>query len=417
MKSKDWIALIEAGYSLEGDDEVWVKNVLDQAVPFLENKTWPSIGMWRFTATTVELEQYVNYGPSEISRYIHDLTKGSSRMVDLLFREGTPIISMSEHVFSQFPSEQASVFKHTLGQAQDWLGIRAYSGIGRGIGMVVGYFKDFVSPGALERKRWTLITSHLGAGLRLREFAQSVNLDAEPVEAIFDADGKLHDARDEGKNREAQGTLRKMVKRIDQLRTREGRKDPDHAMELWEGLVDGRWSLVDHFDTDRRRFVVAVKNDPTYPDPRGLTMRERQVAEFAGLGQSSKEISYTLGLSQSAITNCTARAQNKLGLSSRTELAMFFAQGGLRAKLAEVSVNGEELLVGAYPLINEDRIKLLTAAECEVLAHLVAGSTNGDIAQRRKTSEYTVANQVQSIFRKLQVTSRSELAACLQNVA
>ena len=136
-----------------------------------------------------------------------------------------------------------------------------------------------------------------------------------------------------------------------------------------------------------------------------------------GLGQSTKEISYTLGVSHSAVTNCTARAQYKLGLPSLADLAAFFSPCGLRTKLAEVSVKGEALLVGAYPLINEDRIKGLTEAEREVLAHLIAGSTNNDIAQRRNTSEYTVANQVQAIFRKLEVSSRSELAAQLLSVA
>ena len=42
-------------------------------------------------------------------------------------------------------------------------------------------------------------------------------------------------------------------------------------------------------------------------------------------------------------TNLTAEAQAKLGLSSRAELAAFFAPCGLRAKLAEVAISGEKL--------------------------------------------------------------------------
>jgi len=56
------------------------------------------------------------------------------------------------------------------------------------------------------------------------------------------------------------------------------------AMENWRGLVDGRWSLVDRFDSDGKRFVVAVKNDPEARDPRGLSRREQQVSELVGLG-------------------------------------------------------------------------------------------------------------------------------------
>ncbi|GJL57115.1 MAG: hypothetical protein NPIRA02_42470 [Nitrospirales bacterium] len=271
-------------------------------------------------------------------------------------------------------------------------------------------------PTALERKRWPLITSHLAAGLRLRSMAQTFSFDSASVEAIFDPAGKEYDLRQTATERSVRETLRETVRRIDRVRTRDGRNDPDEALQKWEGLVDGRWSLVDRFDTDGRRFVVAIKNDPRHPDPRGLTARERQVAEFVGLGHSTKEISYILGVSPSAVTNCTARTLQKLGLSSLTELAGFFSPSGLRAKLAEISVNGKELLVGAYPLINEDRVKGLTEAEREILAYMVAGSTNNDIAQRRNTSEYTVANQVKSIFQKLEVSSRSEVATRLQSV-
>lgn len=53
----------------------------------------------------------------------------------------------------------------------------------------------------------------------------------------------------------------------------------------------------------------------------------------------------------------------------------------------------------------------LTAAEEQVVEFVLEGLSNKEIAQRRGTRERTVANQLASIFRKLQVTSRSELAA------
>ena len=72
------------------------------------------------------------------------------------------------------------------------------------------------------------------------------------------------------------------------------------------------------------------------------------------------------------------------------------------------------MLFGSFPLVNERQVEKLTEAEREVVAHLVAGSTNSDIAHRRHTSENTVANQVHAIFLKLGVHSRAELAARLQ---
>lgn len=88
------------------------------------------------------------------------------------------------------------------------------------------------------------------------------------------------------------------------------------------------------------------------------------------------------------MTNCTARVLRKLGLASRVELAF------------------------APPVAR--RVAALTEAEHDVLVDLLGGSTNRDIAARRGSSERTVANQVQSIYRKLGVRSRAELAVSMQ---
>jgi DNA-binding NarL/FixJ family response regulator len=53
----------------------------------------------------------------------------------------------------------------------------------------------------------------------------------------------------------------------------------------------------------------------------------------------------------------------------------------------------------------------LTAAEQEVATLLLDGRDNAGIAKERGTSLRTTANQVASIFRKLGVSSRAELAA------
>ncbi len=415
MKVKDWISVIEAGYSLEGSHDSWVNEVLDAASPIIRG-WWPNCFVFHYSPETFHVEEIAVRGPAFIiKKATKSLETLSPKLIDVLLRSGN-FVGTASSVFHKLPEQQDVFRRVTRGLIGDNLAFVAQSGSGGGICISMGLFKP-TSATALERKRWPLIASHLGAGVRLRAVAESLTLDTESVEAIFDPGGKLRDAREDARESSARDLLRDAVKRIDRIRTREGRKDPDAAMTAWEGLVHGRWSLVDHFDTDQRRFVVAIKNDPLFPDPRGLTTRERQIAEFAGMGQSSKEISYTLGVSHSAVTNCTASAQIKLGLASRAELAAFFAQSGLRAKLAEVSLVGEDLLVGAYPLIDERHVDMLTEAERAVLAHLVAGSTNDDIAQRRNTSDRTVANQVQSIFRKLEVSSRSELASRLQSVA
>jgi DNA-binding NarL/FixJ family response regulator len=53
----------------------------------------------------------------------------------------------------------------------------------------------------------------------------------------------------------------------------------------------------------------------------------------------------------------------------------------------------------------------LTQAERQVALAVLAGLSNADIARMRGSSPRTVANQLASIFRKLKVRSRAELAS------
>jgi len=66
--------------------------------------------------------------------------------------------------------------------------------------------------------------------------------------------------------------------------------------------------------------------------------------------------------------------------------------------MAEVALQGKQLLVGAHLPIDQKRAAKLTGTERSVAALLLAGSTNRDVAHRRDTSESTVANQIQAIF-------------------
>ena len=53
---------------------------------------------------------------------------------------------------------------------------------------------------------------------------------------------------------------------------------------------------------------------------------------------------------------------------------------------------------------------MLSAAELEVAAYVVRGFSNERIASERQVSVSTVANQLRSIYEKLGLTSRGQLA-------
>jgi DNA-binding CsgD family transcriptional regulator len=71
--------------------------------------------------------------------------------------------------------------------------------------------------------------------------------------------------------------------------------------------------------------------------------------------------------------------------------------------------DGVELAVVSYPLGVANAS--LSAAEHEVVRLVLAGCSNAEIAAARGTKPRTVANQIASIFKKLGVGSRAELAA------
>lgn len=414
-KQSDWISLIETNYDLEGSDPQWLRRILDHVSPLLDRGSEPIGWTFHCTPTTFKLGSFAERTPKAltyVARMSHTLA--TEKSLDLTYRTGVVIATASELVFPRLPDMHKMFMKLIKGRVQDLIVINCQSGIGNGvsIGMLL---KEISQVTHQERRRWPQIAAHIGAAIRLRNKAAQLSIESPEVEAVLDSGGTVHDARGLAKHQEIRDNFREIVRRIERSRTRAGRENVDEALNNWEGLVSGRWSMVDRFDSDGRRFIVAIKNDPAHPDPRGLTPRERQISEYVGLGCASKEIAYTLGLSETAITNSTARVQRKLGIGSRAELVAFFAPNGFRRKLAETMLRGERLLVGTNPLANTRHLAGLSDTERDIVALLITGSTNADIAQRRGSSEYTVANQVQTIFRKLSVRSRGELVAKLQS--
>src|SRR6185369_17580095 len=89
--------------------------------------------------------------------------------------------------------------------------------------------------------------------------------------------------------------------------------DAEQAIDLWGGLVAGRWSLVEHFQRDGRRYFLAYRNDPAVAKVRALTPRELTVWSYAATGRSNRLIAYTLGLSVPTVARHLGRARRKLG--------------------------------------------------------------------------------------------------------
>ena len=172
------------------------------------------------------------------------------------------------------------------------------------------------------RELWTRFAAHLGTALRLRRSKREASPDTAP--AVLSPSGRLEHGNAEAV---AAGTsLAGAAKAIDRARGKLRRLDPDAAAALWRTMVCGEWSLVDWYDHDGKRFLLAQENRIPGPTKRALTRREEQVVACAAMGHSNKLIAYDLGLSTGTVSVLLGRAARKLGVSGRVALVRVFRE-------------------------------------------------------------------------------------------
>jgi DNA-binding CsgD family transcriptional regulator len=187
-----------------------------------------------------------------------------------------------------------------------------------------------------QRHTWKLVGTHMAAGLRLRRSVGSRARLIEDADLVFERSGAIASARNEvAIDRELREKLRESARAVEHARGALARDDTDKAVELWRGLFEGRWTVVETFDSDGRAYVVAHENEPMVAETRALTRRERQVVELAAQGHSDDFVAYTLGLSATTVQTHLQRALTKLGIATRVQLvrAAFTLRGRLNGKL------------------------------------------------------------------------------------
>lgn len=240
---------------------------------------------------------------------------------------------------------------------------------------------------------------------RRRSYDERALIKIQHAEGVARAEESLH-------------WLRHAARSMDRSQTTLRREDPDKALAVWEGLVTGRWSLIDRFDGDGRRYLVARRNDPEVQVSTALTRREQQLVSYAALGHANKFMAYELGISESNVSESIKQACTKLGVRSRTELIQLLGVTSQSSQAIPDLLRATRFHIGCheYAVFSVNSVEgpapvILTASERFVFHGVLAGQTNGEIAASRCRSVRTVANQVAGIFRKLEVHSRAELIA------
>lgn len=229
------------------------------------------------------------------------------------------------------------------------------------------------------------IALHFESALRLRTQAE------DAVVAVIRPDGRVaHAERAAAERADLRAQLARHARLVENARLRRVREEPD-AADAWTALVGGHWGLLERTDSDGSRYYVAIENGTEAQRHRALSRTEVEVLRLYARGISGKMVGYGLGLSGATVSAALGSAALKVGVRNRAAMIRLAAH-----------LLGSRTVAPTIPL---------TQAETEVLAHLRHGLTNAQIARRRGSAERTVANQVAAILHKLQLPSRSAVAA------
>ncbi|RAL23015.1 hypothetical protein DL240_09000 [Lujinxingia litoralis] len=260
-----------------------------------------------------------------------------------------------------------------------------------------------VAMSASRRAIWERVGAHVAAGARLRRRLDSRGL--EGAAAVFDRSRSLLEVPDPRlRSEHARQQVRHLIEAREHASSLAADR-PLEALNLWQGMVEGRWSLLDVIDTDGRSFTVLHENPLEVRCNVSLSERERQVAYLVGRGHHVKLAAYELGLSPSTVRSQLRSALLKLNLEDRSALVRLVAS--VFGAESQIRLAESELLVLAQPPL---RLPAgLSEAERDVARQVAQGRTNAEIAAARGSAERTVANQLASIYRKLGLNSRQEL--------
>ena len=311
------IDVIEAAYDLELDDRAWLHQLAKLLRPLLDGGH--GLLAYMFDVQRPPEQWYadaaaIDFDTSQLAM-IQQLQSSAPDVTELVHIGYDGLLAMRELLSKTGPQVEAVVLPFFEASGlQDVAAFQTVEPGGRGVVFCAGQS----SPRTFDyrtRRHWSRINAHVAAGRRLRS-ALGVRAD----EAILDPNGKVHHAEGEGETKSARATLRDAVRRVEKARGKQRSADPEAATEAWTALVLGRWSLIERFERDGRRYIVARRNEHSLPDPRALTPRERAVVHLAALGKSNKLIAYELGLGESTVGTHLSQAMRKLGTRSRIDL-------------------------------------------------------------------------------------------------
>jgi DNA-binding NarL/FixJ family response regulator len=177
-------------------------------------------------------------------------------------------------------------------------------------------------------------------------------------------------------------------------------------------LLAGDWTVVDSTREGSELRILLRAGAAV------VTTREHDVIYAVLGGESDRTISQRMGITRQCVCGHLGNGLGKMGLESRFSAlqawrALSEVEKGRtgRAQIAEVKVGVETLLSIRCPIAPRPEMEVrLSNAETHVAWLISDGESNRDIAFTRGTAERTVANQVASLFAKLDLSRRFDVA-------
>lgn len=323
----DLVSVIEAAYRLDGDDGTWLARLVDRSARAGLDRGLGTCGMfYELVGDRVHVSSPVARGTPEGSVEALRMLEAevSSEITYQFIKEATAAVGgratcatmssrlkMGKHVRD---SDIHQRFLAPLGIV-DFMSVAATepSGLGCLVGAPLPEVAGVKRPEAVA---WSRVAAHMSAGMRLRRARRTSSPDE--ADAVLTPGGRVEHAMAASDG--SIDALKEAAKAMARARGSSRHSDPPGAVEAWKALVSGRWTLLDHFDHDGKRYIVAVRNDPVVPAFSELSPREAQVVAYAAQGHANKLIAYELGIAPSTVAMHLSTAGGKLGAKSRVEL-------------------------------------------------------------------------------------------------
>ncbi|HVY30468.1 MAG TPA: helix-turn-helix transcriptional regulator [Polyangiaceae bacterium] len=324
----NWLDVIDAAYRTDGPDEAWLESVMGAALPMMSRGLGAVGVLYDASQDGVFVAQHFATAgfpwpvTPELCRELLETGDSGAPYVQELF--GQVQCGLVSATFSRcFPKLLA--FTADKGAA-DIVAINGTDPTLRGC-ILTANVPDSTPIDPATQLFWSRLSAHLAAAYRLRRRLRQAGVDLiDSADAILTPDARLQHANESAQQREVRELLSETVRAQERLRVKKRQQDPT-AVGEWKALVDARWSLVNHVDSDGKRTIMAQRNQSVQAGGLGLSRREEQVLACAALGHSNKLIAYELGLAHSTVRVLLARASSKLGARGREEaLKQFHAR-------------------------------------------------------------------------------------------